>query len=113
MDPGTILSVAAGLKRLGVRPLKWMRDRREKKRAEERDLAAAAGGEFLFDDEEGSTMKLKGKLTYASIAALVIGLVSELLGIDIAPTEVDAIATAAATAGALYGRWRATRAPGS
>ncbi len=50
----------------------------------------------------------RGKLTYASVGALVVGLVSELLGVDIAPDEVDALLTFAATAGALYGRWRAT-----
>jgi len=50
----------------------------------------------------------RGKLTYSGIGALVIGLVSELLGIDLAPTEVDAVMTAIATLAAIYGRWRAT-----
>lgn len=53
---------------------------------------------------------LKGKLTYAGIGALVIGLVTQLLGIDIAPPEVDAVLTAGAAIVAVYGRWRATRA---
>lgn len=53
--------------------------------------------------------KLRGKLTYSGITALAIGLVSELLGIDLAPVEVDAVMTAVATLAAIYGRWRAAR----
>lgn len=53
--------------------------------------------------------KTKGKLTYASVGALVIGLVSQQLNVDIAPAEVDVLVTAAATVGAIFGRWRATR----
>ena len=52
----------------------------------------------------------KGKLTYASVGVLVAGLVAQLFGIDIAPAEVDALVTAAATIGAIYGRYRATKA---
>jgi len=52
--------------------------------------------------------KFRGKLTYSGIGALVIGLVSELLGVDLAPTEVDVVMTAIATLAAIYGRWRAT-----
>lgn len=53
--------------------------------------------------------KIRGKLTYSGISALAVGLVSELLGIDLAPVEVDAVMTAVATLAAIYGRWRATR----
>lgn len=52
---------------------------------------------------------IKGKLTYGGISALAVGLVSELLGVDLAPAEVDAVMTAVATLAAIYGRWRATR----
>lgn len=52
---------------------------------------------------------LKGKLTYASIGVLAFGLVSQVLGVDVAPTEVDALVTAVATIAAIYGRWRAAQ----
>lgn len=48
-------------------------------------------------------------LGYGGIGALIIGLVSELIGTDIAPGEVDAVVTAAAAIAAIYGRWRAAR----
>jgi hypothetical protein len=51
----------------------------------------------------------KGKLTYASGAALAIGLIAELAGVDLAPAEVDAVVTALATVGVFYGRWRANQ----
>lgn len=53
--------------------------------------------------------KSKGKLTYASVAALAIGLAATLAGVDLAPEELDAVIAALATIGAVYGRWRATR----
>lgn len=53
--------------------------------------------------------RLKDRVLDAGIGALVIGAVASLFGVDIAPTEVDTLVTAAATLGAIYGRWRATR----
>lgn len=53
--------------------------------------------------------RAKGRLVEAGIAALLIGLVSELIGVDIAPAEVDAVMTAAAALAAIYGRWREAR----
>jgi len=53
--------------------------------------------------------KLKDRAADAGIGALVIGLVTELLGVDIAPTEIDAIVTGVAVLAALYGRWRERR----
>lgn len=92
---------------IAIRPIKRLKERRARKR----DEAAAAGGEYLYEEDEPMLKNvLKGKLTYASVVALVLGLVAELVGIDIAPTEVDAIVTALATLGAFYGRYRASRA---
>lgn len=49
-----------------------------------------------------------------SVAALVVGLVSIVFGVDIAPDEVDKVMTGIATVGAVYDRiraaWRARRA---
>ena len=87
---------------LTLRPIKRWKEHRAKRR----DEAAAAGGEYLYDEEQPM---LKGKLTYASIATLAIGLVTTMIGVDMAPAEVDAIVTALATIGAVYGRYRATR----
>lgn len=53
--------------------------------------------------------RIRGRAVEGGIAALVIGLVSELVGIDIAPTEIDALMTAGATLVAIYGRWREQR----
>lgn len=53
---------------------------------------------------------LKDRAVEGGLAALIIGLVSELVGIDIAPTEIDVLMTGAATLAALYGRWRERRA---
>lgn len=43
------------------------------------------------------------------VLALIIGLVSELAGVDIAPTEIDIIMTGVAALLALIERWRAQR----
>ena len=53
--------------------------------------------------------KTKGKLTYGAGITLALGALSQALGIDIAPAEVDVIVSFAATLGVLYGRYRATR----
>lgn len=53
---------------------------------------------------------LQGKLTYTGITVLAVGWISQLVGVDIAPTEVDAVVNAGATLLAIFGRWRATRA---
>jgi len=53
--------------------------------------------------------KLKDRAADAGIGALIIGLVTELLGVDIAPTEIDAVVTGVAVLAALYGRWRERR----
>ena len=53
--------------------------------------------------------KVKDRAVEGGLAALIIGLVSELVGIDIAPTEIDVLMTSAATLAALYGRWRERR----
>lgn len=54
--------------------------------------------------------RFKAKLLLdGGIGALIIGLVSELVGIDIAPGEVDIVMTAIATLAAIYGRWKATQ----
>jgi len=53
--------------------------------------------------------KLKDRAVEGGLAALIIGLVSELLGVDIAPTEIDAVVTGVAVLAALYGRWRERR----
>lgn len=53
--------------------------------------------------------KLKDRAVEGGLAALIIGLVSELVGIDIAPTEIDVLMTSVATLAALYGRWRERR----
>ena len=53
--------------------------------------------------------KLKGKLTYGAIAALAFGSLSQALGVDIAPAEIDVFVSAATALAGLYGRWRATR----
>ena len=52
---------------------------------------------------------LKGKLTYVTAVALGLQLVAQLLGVDVAPTEVDALVAAGTVALNIYGRWRATR----
>ena len=46
-------------------------------------------------------------LAAGGVLALVIGLVSELAGVNIAPTEVDAVVTGLAALAALYARWKA------
>ena len=53
--------------------------------------------------------KLTDRAVEGGLAALIIGLVSELVGIDIAPTEIDVLMTSVATLAALYGRWRERR----
>ena len=53
--------------------------------------------------------KLKDRAVEGGLAALIIGLVTELLGVDIAPTEIDAIVTGVAVLVTLYGRWRERR----
>ena len=94
---------------LEVRPIRrWKAKRAAKKAAKHPEAAEAVNGEYFTEAQEGGSM-LKGKLTYASIAALAFGLVSTMIGVDIAPTEVDAIVTALATVTAIYGRWRATK----
>lgn len=58
--------------------------------------------------------KLRDRLTNRvgdfAVGALIIGLVTELLGFDIAPAEVDAVVTGFAMLGAFYDRWRTARA---
>ena len=53
--------------------------------------------------------RLRNRAADAGIAALIVGLVSELFGVDIAPAEVDAVVTAVAAALAIIGRWREQR----
>jgi hypothetical protein len=53
--------------------------------------------------------KLAQRAVEGGFAALLIGLLSELAGIDIAPTEIDTLMTAAAVLAAIYGRWRERR----
>lgn len=53
--------------------------------------------------------RLRNRAADAGIAALIFGLVSELVGVDIAPGEVDAVATGVAAALAIIGRWREQR----
>jgi hypothetical protein len=50
----------------------------------------------------------KGKLTYASVAALAAQALAAVFGIDIAPGEVEAVLIAATAAVAVFARWRAT-----
>src|SRR5690606_40783288 len=56
---------------LTLRPIRRWKERR----ARRRDEAAAAGGEYLYEEDEPMLKNvLKGKLTYASVVALVLGL---------------------------------------
>jgi hypothetical protein len=50
---------------------------------------------------------LKGKLTLASVAPLVVNVVASALGYDIAPTTVDIIIAFLSTVGVAVGRARA------
>lgn len=43
-----------------------------------------------------------------SVVALVVGLVSQLLGVDIAPSYVDAVVTVLTGSVAIYQQWKAT-----
>jgi hypothetical protein len=47
---------------------------------------------------------------FAALAALVIGNVAALLGVDIAPEQIDVLVTAGATLVAIYAQWRAGKA---
>lgn len=62
-----------------------------------------------FHEEPKETPVLRGKLTYAMVGALALQALAAVVGIDIAPAELDALGVAVATLGALYGRWRATK----
>lgn len=57
---------------------------------------------------------LKGKLTYASIGVLLLSWAAAKLDVPLLPEDaeklVELVVAFAGTVGALYGRWRATRA---
>lgn len=53
--------------------------------------------------------KLKKRALDGALGALIVGAVSSLFGVDIAPLEVDAIVTAGAVLVAVFERWRASR----
>ena len=53
--------------------------------------------------------KIKERALDAGIGALIVGGIASLFGVDIAPTEVDTLVTAAATLIVVFERWRATR----
>lgn len=53
--------------------------------------------------------RLHNRVGDMSVVALVVGLVSIVFGVDIAPDEVDKVMTGIATVGAVYGRVREAR----
>jgi hypothetical protein len=53
--------------------------------------------------------KLKQRAIDVGIGALIVGGVSSLFGVDLAPTEIDVIVTAGAALVTVFERWRATR----
>jgi hypothetical protein len=51
----------------------------------------------------------KGKLTYASIAALILPVLSAWLGFEIIPADIEPVWQGVTAAIALFGKWRASR----
>lgn len=49
-------------------------------------------------------LKARVKLKHGAILALVIGCISQALGFDLAPTEIDLLVTAASTLAAVWER---------
>lgn len=52
---------------------------------------------------------LKGKLTYASILALVLPIVSTWIGFEIIPADIEPFYAAVMAGVGLFGKWRASR----
>ena len=55
----------------------------------------------------------RGKLTYASIAAILLPVISSAVGIEIVPADIEPIYQGVLAAVALFGKWRASRNYGS
>jgi hypothetical protein len=57
---------------------------------------------------------LSGKLTYASVAVLVVSWLAQRFNIPVLPDDAEAVVSAigvvVGAVGGIYGRWRATRA---
>lgn len=51
----------------------------------------------------------RGKLTYASVAAILLPVVSAAIGFEVIPADLEPIWNGAMAALALFGRWRASR----
>ena len=51
----------------------------------------------------------KGKLTYGSIAIVIILKVLQVLGVEVVEAEASQVTEALALVVAIFGRWRATK----
>lgn len=54
-------------------------------------------------------LKKAANLENSAIVALIFGTLSQALGVDVAPGEVDVLMSAGATLVVLFKRWRAAR----
>ena len=62
------------------------------------------------DKEKPIMMDLfKGKLTYGSIAIVIILKVLQVLGVEVVEAEASQVTEALALVVAIFGRWRATK----